>query len=96
LVGGAANAEKFFRLFDKVFAFDVKDAELKRRLQNREPERTIDPDRWLDKNPEIHRVLEWNNKFKSSYKKQGVVFIDGSLSPVRVASKIISKISHDD
>ena len=93
LIGGAANATDFFDLFDKVFALSIDGSTMKHRLQNRKPERLVDPERWLDINPEIGQILKWNDEFKEIYKSKGVVFIDGSLPPGKIAEKIVEHIN---
>lgn len=86
-IGGAANAVRFFKLFDTVFAFYIDSPTMVKRLQSREPER------WSDNSPELENILQWNEEFLDIYRTNGVVLMDGSLSAEDLADQIEIRIN---
>jgi broad-specificity NMP kinase len=94
-VGDATNSMSFFKYFNHVFLLKVDRQTLKHRLQNREPEKTIDPERWLASNPEIHRILDWNDKSVHEYSDQGAIVLDGNRSPAKIADEMINILKNE-
>ncbi len=86
LVGGADNMEKFFSKFTKRFFLYVDNELMKRRLQNREPER------WPDESAELRRMTEWNNGLLSNPPKN-VILIEGSQPVNKIADIILGEVN---
>lgn len=88
LCGNAANANKFYPRFSKVFALIVADEQLHRQLAER-------PGGYGSVEADRIKIVGWNSGYQAEQLRLGAVGIDASLHPSAIADTLLG-LCHED
>lgn len=85
--GLASNLSEIVDLFDKVFALDVSDSELKKRINER------DNNDWGKSPEELKQTLSRQSALRKSYRDSGFTIIDASQATDLITGNILENVS---